>query len=76
MLVAKAYAARDGRDFLIPDDVKLAAVPVLRHRLVLTYEAFADGKTADDLITEVMRRVRAPDKPLDSHVQFRSAAQS
>ena len=35
MLVAKAYAARDGRDFLIPDDVKLAAVPVLRHRLEL-----------------------------------------
>ena len=35
LLVAKAYAARDGRDFLIPDDVKQAAVPVLRHRLVL-----------------------------------------
>ena len=35
LLVAKAYAAREGRDFVVPDDVKEAAIPVLRHRLVL-----------------------------------------
>ncbi len=73
---ARALAFLRGRDYVLPEDVTDLAADVLRHRLVLTYEAFADGKTADDLITEVMRRVRAPDKPLDSHVQFRSAAQS
>src|SRR6266567_4206310 len=73
---ARALAFLRGRTYVLPEDVTDLAADVLRHRLVLTYEAFADGKTADDLITEVMRRVRAPDKPLDSHVQFRSAAQS
>src|SRR5207253_10540590 len=47
---------------------------VRRHRLVPTYEAPADGKTPDDLILEVMRHVRAPYKPLETHV--RAAAQS
>ncbi len=73
---ARALAFLRGRDYVLPEDVTDLAADVLRHRLVLTYEAFADGKTPDDLIAEVMRRVRAPDKPLEAHVQVRSAAQS
>src|SRR6266705_2408010 len=65
---------KEEEEFVIVERVTGVAADVLRHRLVLTYEAFADGKTPDDLITEVMRRVRAPDKPLDTHVQFRAAA--
>src|SRR6266545_967473 len=71
---ARALAFLRGRDYLLPDDVADLALDVLRHRLVLTYEALADGKTPDDLILEVMRHVRAPDKPLETHV--RAAAQS
>ena len=71
---ARALAFLRGRDYVLPEDVTDLAPDVLRHRLVLTYEALADGKTPDDLIMEVMRRVRAPEKPLESHV--RVAAQS
>ena len=54
LLVAKAYAARDGRDFLIPDDVKLAAVPVLRHRLVLRPEAELEGFDTDRVVADIL----------------------
>src|SRR6184192_246924 len=66
---ARALAFLRGRDYVLPEDVTDLAADVLRHRLVLTYEAFADGKTPDDLIAEVMRHVRAPDKPLETHVR-------
>jgi MoxR-like ATPase len=60
MLVAKAYAARDGRDFLIPDDVKLAAVPVLRHRLVLRPEAELEGFDTDRVIHDILTATALP----------------
>jgi MoxR-like ATPase len=54
LMVAKAYAARDGRDFLIPDDIKQAAVPVLRHRLVLRPEAELEGFDTDRVIADIL----------------------
>jgi MoxR-like ATPase len=60
MLVAKAHAARDGRDFLIPDDVKLAAVPVLRHRLVLRPEAELEGLDTDRVIHDIITATALP----------------
>ena len=72
---ARALAFLRGRDYVLPEDVTDLALDVLRHRLVLTYEALADNRTPDDLLLEVMRHVRAPDKPLEAHVNVRSAAQ-
>ena len=60
MSVAKAIAAMDGRDYLIPDDVKQAAGPVLRHRLVLKPEADLEGVTADQVLQDVVRAVEVP----------------
>jgi MoxR-like ATPase len=60
MQLAKALAAKDGRDFLLPDDVKRAAVPVLRHRLVLKPEADLEGVTADQVIADVLASVEVP----------------
>ena len=60
LLVAKAYAARDGRDFLIPDDVKLAAVPVLRHRLVLRPEAELEGFDTDRVVADILASTALP----------------
>ena len=54
---ARAHAALDGRDFVIPDDVKAIVHSVLRHRLVLSYDAMADGITADQVIDEILRQV-------------------
>ena len=60
LLVAKAYAAREGRDFLVPDDVKEAAVPVLRHRLVLRPEAELEGLQPDRVVREVLEATPVP----------------
>jgi MoxR-like ATPase len=60
LLVAKTYAARDGRDFLIPDDVKLAAVPVLRHRLVLRPEAELEGFDTDRVVADILAATALP----------------
>lgn len=57
---AKAYALFAGRSFVLPEDVKAAAPAVLRHRLVLSYEAAADGVTADDVIDRVLQTVALP----------------
>jgi MoxR-like ATPase len=60
MIVAKAHAARDGRDFLIPDDVKQAAIPVLRHRLVLRPEAELEGFDTDRVIHDILTATALP----------------
>jgi MoxR-like ATPase len=58
--VARALAGMDGRDFLLPDDVKAAALPVLRHRLLLKPEADLEGLTTDQVITQVIAAVEVP----------------
>lgn len=60
MAVSKAFAAMDGRDYVIPDDVKASARPVLRHRVILRPEADLEGVTADQVIEEVLRAVEVP----------------
>ncbi|HZP24662.1 MAG TPA: MoxR family ATPase [Terriglobales bacterium] len=60
MVVARAIAAMDARDYIIPDDVKAAAPPVLRHRVVLKPEADLEGLTADLIIADVLRAVEVP----------------
>ena len=60
LLVAKGYAAREGRDFVIPDDVKEAALPTLRHRLVLRPEAELEGFYTDRVVRDVLAAVQVP----------------
>jgi len=60
MLVSKTLAAIDGRSYIVPDDVKEAALPVLRHRLVLKPEADLEGITADQALQDVIRSVEIP----------------
>jgi MoxR-like ATPase len=50
----------EGRAYVTPDDVKAMAHDVLRHRILLSYEAEADGLTVDDVITRVIEQVRTP----------------
>ena len=58
--VSRALAGMDGRDYLLPDDVKAAALPVLRHRIVLKPEADLEGLTSDQVILQVMASVEVP----------------
>jgi MoxR-like ATPase len=64
VLAARALAFLRGRDYALPVDARDLARDVLRHRLVLSYEALADGVTADDLLTPVLDAVPLPDVPL------------
>jgi MoxR-like ATPase len=65
---ARALAFLRGRTYVLPEDVKDLVSDVFRHRLVLTYEALAEGTTADQLIHRIMQHIPAPDKPLETHV--------
>jgi MoxR-like ATPase len=60
MLVAKALAALNDRDYVIPDDVKAATLPALRHRLMLRPEAELEGFDTDRILTDVLAAVEVP----------------
>lgn len=57
---SKAHAWLAGRDFVTPEDIHAVAHEVLRHRILLTYEAEAEGVCCDDFITELLRHVAVP----------------
>ncbi len=57
---ARAYAALQGRDFVIPDDIKTIALPVLRHRVVLSPAAEIEGVSTDSVIVSVLEQTAAP----------------
>jgi MoxR-like ATPase len=60
LLASKTYAAMTGRDFVIPDDVRFLAAPVLRHRIILKPEAEIEGITSDGVIETILGQVKAP----------------
>jgi len=60
MAVSKAVAALDGRDYVIPDDVKASSRPVLRHRIIVKPEADLEGITPDQVLQDVLRAVEVP----------------
>jgi MoxR-like ATPase len=64
ILTARALAFVRGREYVLPQDVIDMARDVMRHRLVLTFEALSDNVTPDDILTAVMRRVPVPVVPL------------
>jgi MoxR-like ATPase len=57
---ARAIAALEGRDYVLPDDVQDVLLPALRHRVMLTPEAEVEGRSVDDLLTELIRSVEVP----------------
>lgn len=56
-LAAKATAFFDGRDYVLPEDVKEVAVDVMNHRIILNYEAEADGVSTKDIIKAILKKV-------------------
>jgi MoxR-like ATPase len=57
---AKAAAALDGRGYVVPDDIQRLAAPVLAHRLLLTVEAHAAHRSAEEIISVLLGRIRVP----------------
>lgn len=72
ILTAKALAFVRGRSYVLPQDVLDMALDVIRHRLVLSYEALSDNVSSDDLLTKILDRIPIPVVPLNEHVNLRS----
>jgi MoxR-like ATPase len=68
ILTARALALLRGRTYVLVQDLVDMVPDVLRHRLVLTYEALSDGVSADALVGRVLERVQRPTQPLGRHV--------
>lgn len=60
MRASKAHALLQGRNYVTPHDVKTLAIDVLRHRVAVSYEAEAEGKTSDDLINQILDGILVP----------------
>ena len=67
ILTARALAFVRGRNYVLPQDVLDMALDVMRHRLVLSYEALSDNVTSDELIQKILERIPIPVVPLHEH---------
>jgi MoxR-like ATPase len=74
ILAARALAFVRGRDYALPQDVRDMALDVMRHRLVLSYEALSDNVTGDDLLNKILDRIPVPEVPLREHANVRVSA--
>lgn len=72
ILTARALAYVRGRDYALPQDVLDMTLDVMRHRLVLTYEALSDNVSADDLLKKILSRIPTPVVPLHGHANIRN----
>lgn len=60
LVASKAFAAMNGRDFVTPEDIKFTAVPVMRHRVILTPESEMEGISPGEVIKEIIDKVEVP----------------
>jgi MoxR-like ATPase len=74
ILTARALAFVRGRDYALPQDVLDMSLDVLRHRIVLSYEALTDDVTSDDLLKTIISRIPVPVVPLRGHSDIRVSA--
>ncbi|WKZ39643.1 MAG: MoxR family ATPase [Anaerolineales bacterium] len=72
ILTAKALAFVRGRTYVLPQDILDMALDVIRHRLVLSYEALSDNVSSDDLLRSIFDRIPIPVVPLHEHVNLRA----
>lgn len=71
ILAGRALAFVRGRDYALPQDVRDMALDVMRHRLVLSYEALSDNISADDLLDQILDRISMPEVPLHERARAR-----
>jgi len=59
-IAARAYAFLQGRGYVVPQDVKTIGLDILRHRVIVSYEAEAEDKTSEDIIKRIFEEIRVP----------------
>jgi MoxR-like ATPase len=72
ILAARALAFVRGRAYALPQDVRDLALDVMRHRVVLSYEALSDNVSSDDLLKQILERVQMPEAPLHEYASRRA----
>ena len=72
ILTARALAYVRGREYALPQDIMDMALDVMRHRLVLSYEALADNVTSDDLLKMIINQIPTPVIPLHERINIRA----
>ena len=76
IVTARALAYVRGREYVLPQDILDMAFDVMRHRLVLSYEAMSDGLTSDTILDRIIKNIALPSQPLQTHVNISAPAQS
>ena len=71
ILAARALAFLRGRPYALPPDVRDIALDVMRHRLVLSYEALSDNVSSDEVLNRILNRISMPEVPLHEHANTR-----
>src|SRR5258708_35933945 len=71
ILTARALAYVRGRNYVLPQDVLDMSLDVMRHRLVLSYEALSDNMTGDDLLNKILQKIPVPVVPMHEHANVR-----
>jgi len=74
ILTGKALAFVRGRNYVLPQDVLDMALDVIRHRIVLSYEALSDNVTSDDILVKILDQIPIPVVPLHEHTNIRDNA--
>jgi len=74
ILTGRALAFVRGRNYVLPQDVLDMALDVMRHRLVLSYEALSDNVNGDDILNRILDRIPIPVVPLHEHTNINSNA--
>ena len=59
-VASKAYAFLQGRGYVVPQDIKTIGMDILRHRVIISYEAEAEDKTSEDIIKRIFEEIRVP----------------
>jgi MoxR-like ATPase len=72
ILAARALAYVRGRGYVLPHDVRDLALDVMRHRLMLSYEALSDNVSADELLKQILERISMPEVPLHEYTPRRA----
>ena len=72
IIAGRALAFVRGRDYALPQDVRDVALDVMRHRIVLSYEALSDDVSSDDIVNRLMEAVPLPEVPLREYADFRT----
>jgi MoxR-like ATPase len=74
ILTGRALAFVRGRKYALPQDILDMALDVIRHRIVLSYEALSDNVTGDDILNKILERIPIPVVPLHEHAEIKNNA--